>query len=55
MGLLDVLRNMIPGRNIDSMVDRPRFRCLRCGSEFERQFETCPECGGRFVAEITDE
>lgn len=55
MGLKDVLRNMIPGGNMYSMADQPSFRCLRCGSEFERQHATCPECGARFVVEVNED
>lgn len=55
MGIIDVLRNMIPGRSMYSLADRARFRCLRCGAEFERQHVTCPECGARFVVEIGEE
>lgn len=55
MGVIEFLRRMFSGRATHGMSEQPRFRCLRCGAEFEGQYDTCPECGGRFVAEIDAE
>lgn len=55
MGVRDVLRRLLFGQSPASLTAQPRFRCLRCGAEFERQHDTCPECGARFVAEIDAE
>ncbi len=28
------------------------YRCIRCSEGFDRDFHTCPECGGQFVVPI---
>jgi len=55
MSVREFLRRLFLGRGGRSLTDRARFRCLRCGSEFERQHDTCPECSARFVAELEEE
>lgn len=30
------------------------FGCLKCGETFDRQYRTCPECGGQFVAPLDE-
>lgn len=35
--------------------DAPTYRCLRCGEEFERNYNSCPECSAAFVARADEE
>lgn len=55
MGVIGVLRRLLLGQASSSVTAQPEFRCLRCGAEFKRQYNTCSECGAQFVAEIDTE
>jgi transcription elongation factor Elf1 len=55
MALRDYLRWVLPGGKNMGVSDDPTFRCLRCGAEYERQYDTCSNCGVRFIIEVPDE
>jgi rRNA maturation endonuclease Nob1 len=55
MAIRKWLGYLLPGSNVVTEDDGPAFRCLRCGAEFERQYDTCTECGNRFVARVGEE
>jgi hypothetical protein len=55
MGLLDRLRELVQGPGVPGSGRAPPFRCLKCGVAHDRDYETCPECGGSFVVRDTGE
>ena len=55
MRLLEYVRYLIPG-GVDLWTSNgPTFRCLRCGAEFQRQYDTCPDCRARYLAEVEED
>ena len=52
MGILDTLKQMASLSPNQSFGDKPVFRCINCGGEFERQYVTCPDCRGRYLVEV---
>jgi len=50
--VLDRLRELLGTANDEE--ERDAYRCVNCGTEFERAFRECPECGGPFVAPVED-
>jgi len=49
MGLLDRLRGRFGEED-----DGPEYRCIRCGADLDKEYHTCPECGGQFVGVVED-
>lgn len=41
------VRNLPIGRK-----EGENFQCIRCGGAFDRPHQTCPDCGGDFVAPV---
>lgn len=54
MEVKKMLKQML-GWNASGLSEGPTYRCLRCGSEFERNHTSCPECGAAFVALAEEE
>ncbi len=55
MRITSWLRRIVPGRNYVTDDEGLSFRCLRCGKEFDRQYDTCTDCGNRFVARVDED
>lgn len=54
MGITNFLRQMI-GLDSAGYSDAPTFRCIRCGEEYERNYNSCPDCGAQFVVRADEE
>lgn len=52
MGVLRRVLGLFTGPSIDPSNVVPDYRCLRCGSEFERNHRSCPKCSAPFIAPI---
>jgi rRNA maturation endonuclease Nob1 len=52
MALLEKLKRLIETPSVGE--EEENFRCIRCGKSFERDYQTCPECGGQFVVPLDD-
>jgi rubrerythrin len=50
MGLIE---RMFGWRGPNDEEEKP-FRCIACGTEHDRQYAECPECGRSFVAPKDD-
>ena len=55
MGLIDRLRSIVQAPGDQESGRALPFRCLKCGAGHDREYESCPECGGSFVVPATAE
>jgi len=54
MGLFDKLRNVFGSGGAGARSDEPEpnYRCLQCGTGYDRDHKVCSDCGSEFVAPI---
>ena len=52
MGLLGKLWRTVSGSGarLDDDQDDGEYRCISCGAYHDRNYHSCPECGGQYVA-----
>jgi rRNA maturation endonuclease Nob1 len=55
MGVVDFLVSIVQGPGRPDRDDDPPYRCIKCGGGHDREFQTCPDCGGSFVVPDTSE
>jgi len=56
MGLLNrVYQFLRSASGNDQGPSKGEYRCIKCGVEYDRPHERCPECGLGFVAPVDQE
>ena len=49
MGYIRQFRRLLRG-TVDRVDEDEKFACLKCGEKFDRHYQSCPSCGGAFIA-----
>ena len=53
MSFLDDLREAFKSLVTDMDYEEdPEYRCIKCGADLQRNYNSCPECGRSYIAPL---